>query len=275
MNPDGSDKKELKKLWEDTKMFIDINGNTSFMDICYKTKQAAIAFSAGHKDQTGIWLINLDGTGFKRIWKEQWKDDYKPFVNHPSWFPDGSHLVFEEGWGHTANIQYYIVKIDREGKEKVYLTSKENDGTTNRFPAVSPDGKQIAYTHIIWKKEKANFKENIESGLYVMNIDGINKKLLYEGYADYPEWSPDGKRIHVIRPLFTIIDAETGMMVKEDRKFSTGKVHWSREHGFIIDGRGSISIYKEEKVTDLALAKIIQTENKRDISKYEYKWGRK
>jgi len=281
MNPDGSDKKEIKKIWENTKSFIDMNGNTSFMDICYKTKQAAIAFSAGHKDQTGIWVINLDGSGFKRIVEMEWRKDFQVRTNHPSWFPDGKHLVYQEKWLHKS-WRSCIIKINKDGKDKTYL-STETDGE-NRYPVVSPEGKKIAYTHFWfnWKAKKGQKKGGRD--LWIMNPDGKDKKVLYEErhYTDYPEWSPDGKKIYfVYRSNFTLIDALSGKeliskLIKiNGRALIPRKVHWSEKYGFLLDGAGSIGLIKTDLNTYVHLKTsggYRKTSQKRDLSKFEYRW---
>jgi dipeptidyl aminopeptidase/acylaminoacyl peptidase len=52
-------------------------------------------------------------------------------------------------------------------------------------PAWSPDGKQIAFAR--WSGQQ---------GIYVMNADGSNQRLVHEiAGAKSPTWSPDGKKI--------------------------------------------------------------------------------
>jgi len=285
MNPDGSDKKELAKLFENTKLYIDMHPNTSFMDICYPTKQAAIAFSAGYHEQTGLWVINLDGTGFKRIVEQKWSKKFEPRTNHPSWFPDGKQLVYEERWTHEDPSQFYIIKISSDGKNKTYLTSKDNGGNDNRFPVVSPDGTKIAYTHSRWKSEP-DYDKQTESGLYLMNADGNNKRMLYDNYnhcANYPEWSPDGDKLYVAYYSdFTLVDAVTGkelfsqLLKFNDKGLGVLKCHWSAEYGYIFDGAGDIGRVTKDLSSYIFLKAVdvrVQTEKKKDLSKNKYRWG--
>ncbi|MFC2140492.1 TolB family protein [Candidatus Auribacterota bacterium] len=282
MNPDGSEKKEIVKLFEDTELYLDINGNTSFMDICAKKRKAAIAFSAGDWPQVGLWTINLDGTDFRRIVEMKWTKDFQYRVNHPSWLLEGEQLIYEEKWLHEVkDSEFYIVKVDKDGKNKVYLTSKEDGGDKNRFPSVSPDEKKIAYTH---------FRTEIKKGgrdLWVMDIDGKNKKLLYENerhYADYPEWSPDGRKLYVVYVSnFAVVDAATGKqeineLLKFDGKYwIPRKMHWSNKYGYLLDGAGSIGLIRNDLSYYVPQKQVgggyVKTKNRRDLSKYNYKWG--
>jgi Tol biopolymer transport system component/uncharacterized protein YraI len=64
---------------------------------------------------------------------------------------------------------------------------------TNGFdPAISPDGQTVAFA-----------REGGENGIYLINIDGSNERLIFSGRTrlSSPKWSPDGKWI-----LFTRSD---------------------------------------------------------------------
>ncbi len=58
---------------------------------------------------------------------------------------------------------------------------------TNGFdPAISPDGSQVAFV-----------REGGENGLYLINLDGSNERLIFSGRESLssPKWSPDGQWI--------------------------------------------------------------------------------
>jgi TolB protein len=60
------------------------------------------------------------------------------------------------------------------------------------FPALSPDGKMVAYQ---FKPKDGQFQ------IYVMNIDGSNKRMVSDGtgVASLPAWSPDNKSIAYVQ----------------------------------------------------------------------------
>ena len=62
--------------------------------------------------------------------------------------------------------------------------------SADQYPAVSPDGTRIAYHH-----RCLEYPEPVDypTGLYVIDIDGSNKKLLAAGNNFTPSWSPDGQ----------------------------------------------------------------------------------
>jgi Tol biopolymer transport system component len=62
--------------------------------------------------------------------------------------------------------------------------------SSDKYPSVSPDGNLIAYYH-----KSLEYPEPAENptGLYVMKMDGTNKRLLFSGEHWTPHWSPDGQ----------------------------------------------------------------------------------
>ena len=59
------------------------------------------------------------------------------------------------------------------------------------FPAWSPDGNWIAYHHF----NPDPFDSTYVSGLYLIDINGENRRLVIAGDARCPDWSPDGRRL--------------------------------------------------------------------------------
>ena len=80
----------------------------------------------------------------------------------------------ESGLNKAVNYQLYI------------------DSSADQNPAVSPDGSLVAYYHKNLETQEAN---EYPTGLYVMDIDGNNRRLLLKGAHWSPSWSPDGNWI--------------------------------------------------------------------------------
>ena len=59
------------------------------------------------------------------------------------------------------------------------------------FPAWSPDGNWIAYHHF----NPDPFDSTYVSGLYLIDINGENRRLVIAGDARCPDWSLDGSRL--------------------------------------------------------------------------------
>lgn len=62
--------------------------------------------------------------------------------------------------------------------------------SADKNPAVSPDGNLVAYYHMYLKIPEP---EDYPTGLYVMRMDGTERRLLLPGIHFSPSWSPDGK----------------------------------------------------------------------------------
>ena len=64
------------------------------------------------------------------------------------------------------------------------------DISADQTPSVSPDGTLIAYYHQSLEYPEP---EDYPTGLFIMDIDGTNRKLWFKGEHWHPSWSPDGK----------------------------------------------------------------------------------
>jgi len=112
-----------------------------------------------------------------------------------SWTPDSRSLLFSANlnrdWERNQNeSEVYRVAID--GGTPVALTSRKGpDGQ----PAVSPDGRLIAY--VGYDDDQRSY---VDSKLYVMNLDGSGRRLLtgnLDRAVNNPTWSTDGRSIYV------------------------------------------------------------------------------
>ncbi|HUP67944.1 MAG TPA: S9 family peptidase [Sphingomicrobium sp.] len=113
-----------------------------------------------------------------------------------AWTPDSRSVLFganmSKNWERELN-ESEIYRVSINGGAPVALTDRKGpDGT----PAVSPDGRLIAYTGA----------DDIgtayrDTKLYVMNIDGSNKRLVASGFdrsLGNPVWSADGRSIYAL-----------------------------------------------------------------------------
>lgn len=126
---------------------------------------------------TDIAVMNPDGTNVQFI-RYPWGSSSED----PAWSPDGKQIAFSGG----AESWYYIVVMNADGTNLRNLT-EDIDWTHQTWsPAWSPDGQFIAFS--AWALGGGGL------GLYVMNADGSNPRLLIDNSLN-PTWSPDGKHI--------------------------------------------------------------------------------
>src|SRR5262249_36435192 len=100
-------------------------------------------------------------------------------MRRPSFLPDGSRIVISL----PGNSGQQIATVNNLGQDKKLLTTTG----LNSWPAVSPDGKKIAFG--------SNRDGDYE--IYVMNLNGTSTERLTNspGMDFRPAWSPDGKQL--------------------------------------------------------------------------------
>lgn len=116
--------------------------------------------------------------------------------NHgaPEWAPDGRSLVFAGLRSNEADWQWReseIYRLDLASKAVTQLTRRAGpDGQ----PAISPDGRLIAYTGYDMTTDTW-----VDSKLYLMNADGSGSRLLTPSLDRSPQglmWAADGSGIY-------------------------------------------------------------------------------
>ncbi len=96
----------------------------------------------------GMWLINADGTGLRELGKG----------SHPAWMPDSRTLVYtivEDNGAEFTGSTLMSLNVEN-GKTAVTLAKSE--GMIPLTPAISPDGKKLA------------FENAADAAIYVINL---------------------------------------------------------------------------------------------------------
>jgi Tol biopolymer transport system component len=93
--------------------------------------------SGGSAEESQIWVINVDGTGRRRL-----TDQVSKQRDHdPVWRPDGTGIVFASN---RATGKLDLFAVDLGGTLRGALTSGEL--TNQRSPSFSPDGAWLAFS---------------------------------------------------------------------------------------------------------------------------------
>ena len=128
---------------------------------------------------TAIWTIAPDGSDLRQVTSVGREG---PF----SWSPDGSEIAFSRYAAETSSdgfVDNDIYVIQSDGTDERRLTQ---DGVS-MSPAWSPDGSLFVF-------ESYDRERSGELDLYVMNVDGSNRRRLttHPGSEFGAIWSPDG-----------------------------------------------------------------------------------
>jgi len=147
-------------------------------------------------ERCGLIRANSDGASPRLLVPA---DDY---FMCPSPAPDGSAITYER----FSSRRVFVFDLVQQ-RERALLP----EGTIGQCPSWSPDGSRIVFHRYV---------EPSESGLYVMNADGSNVRLLASGtFLIAPTaWSPDGRSLAVARGdigRLTILDAFTGATLRQ------------------------------------------------------------
>ncbi len=133
-----------------------------------------IAFVAGNKGESHLYVINLDGSNLVQLTSQP------SIVMSPSWSPDGRSLAFVSY--QQGNSDLYVIDTS-----KMATTKFASFPGLNATPAWSPDGRYIAVT----------LSKDGNPDIYLISVDGssIKRITFYSGIDCSPTWAPNGMEI--------------------------------------------------------------------------------
>ena len=146
-----------------------------------------IAFRSDREGGSQIFLVPAVGGAVKQI------TFHSSATSVYDWFPDGKSLLVTSG-RLTQRSSLYRLDV-MTGRMSLLLT----DENTCTFPALSPDGKWIAYTRgALQDTIRKNYKGAANFDIYLAPVDGSSpsRRLTDSDKNDmWPCWSGDGKTV--------------------------------------------------------------------------------
>jgi Tol biopolymer transport system component len=157
-----------------------------------------IAFSRKVDGNTDVYLMNIDGTGLRRLTSDPGVDI------GTSWSPDGATLLFTRGTSVEPELSELFAVDVATGVER-QLTRLGGAIGGGWF---SPSGDRIGLEH--WP---------VDAGLSVMDLDGSNRRLVAPATTDVDftrGWTADGKYLYVLHDGKSLYRVEVATGRKSD-----------------------------------------------------------
>lgn len=183
-SPDGSElllsRMEIKENSYPTAIYVinaDGSGYSKLTDgpddkwTSWSPDGSKIAYASKKEDNVDIYVMKADGSESIRLTTHPAND------THPDWSTNGADIVFVSKRDGTSQI--YVMDADGANQQKI------TDTPENKWnPRWSPDGNKVVFYGAL---------EAGKDSMYVMNADGSERMTL--GAGVWPSWSPDGLRI--------------------------------------------------------------------------------
>ncbi len=197
---------------------------------------------------TGLRLIRPDGSG------RQTKS------------VPGSAVFFD---GSIWNTQGTRIAYMEDGVEAEDDTVRTNTTVGTNHVAVDTTGFVAIHFRYAWSPDGTELLYETDTGLYVAEADGTNRRTVAEGYILSAAWSPNGKRVAFTQSEDFISDAElyTALPDGSDRQKINGPLSGNASVDFQWSPSGEHIAYivKEERVLyyDLYMARPDGSEHRR------------
>lgn len=150
------------------------------------TAHKPVSFYSNRAGDDGeVYIMFPDGSGLENLTANAGSGNFTDI--DPVWSPEGNRLAFVSS---RTPYSWELYLMDADGANQERVNTFSGVGGTADYPTWSPDGTQLAFI--------GRASGEIPYGLYLVNRDGSNLRLLYthESLDTYtPAWSPDGQKI--------------------------------------------------------------------------------
>lgn len=152
---------------------------------CWSPDGSKLALIAGEM-RPELYLINADGTGLRKVGPEG------SGAIFPFWMPDGKRIGYSKFGEGGPRAEIVTVTLEGQQEEVLFPSEKLVVCGAN---GVSPDGKELAFTHVDFEARKASLRVFTFDGKAESTLLEFEMEMAGGGPQNFPSpaWSPDGK----------------------------------------------------------------------------------
>ncbi|HEX2344086.1 MAG TPA: protein kinase [Vicinamibacterales bacterium] len=146
-----------------------------------------IAFIRVSEAESGLFLVPALGGPERKIDSPLWEDRWDAFrIAGLSWSPDGKFLALSDRSAPQDPASLFVLSVDRLEKRK--LTASPADSLGDFAPAISPDGRTVAFYR---------FTVGAGGDIYLVPFAGGEpRRLTFEDvWIERLAWTPDGREL--------------------------------------------------------------------------------
>lgn len=184
----ASDGTELRRIGDPRIPAIDPVWSPDGSQIAFAGMGDAFAGSGAGPDQTGIFVMDADGSAVHRISRAKGTVTGPTFwaFHEPHWQPGGDLIAYMANPDNIFHV--FVARADGTSERDVSLQAGGRF-RDDEAPTWSPDGRRLAFTR--------SRNDGPGSQIVVVDADGTHATTLVHPPVDSvpPTWSPDGTRV--------------------------------------------------------------------------------
>jgi len=142
-----------------------------------------------------IFIVSAEGGASRQLTYDDFPNGGDELnSNHAVWTPDGKHLIVSINRHPESDHEYFDTDVFEISVADGTLRALTHRKGPDNSPAVSPDGKLIAYTGF-----DDRYQGHQDTKLYVMNRDGSGAHSISDSLdrdAANPQWAADGSGVY-------------------------------------------------------------------------------